>query len=306
MEFGKLQDITNVDFSLKPEPAGNARVLARTGNPAEATAIYIGCTGWSMREWVGKVYPPGTKTKDYLRAYSAQFNTIEFNTTHYRIPDPGTVRKWCEESAADFKFCPKIPQSVSHRGDLGAGTGQLEAFAEAIQGLEEKLGSCFLQLPPYFGPDRLGVLQNFLERFPNHLPLAVEFRHPDWFLPEGEAQAFSLLEAFGAAAVITDVAGRRDVAHMRLSAPFSMVRFVGNGLHPTDYTRIDAWVERLAQWCAQGLRELFFFPHEPDNLLAPDLSVYLLEKIRETIPGVQVRGPRLLPPGAGAQMELFA
>ena len=41
--------------------------------------IYIGCTGWSMKEWVGKVYPPKTPAKDYLKHYAKQFNTIECN-----------------------------------------------------------------------------------------------------------------------------------------------------------------------------------------------------------------------------------
>ena len=66
------------------------------------------------------------------------------------------------------------------------------------------------------------MLQAFLERFPRHLMLAVEFRHPGWFTPEGEAGLIPVLEASGVAAVITDVAGRRDVAHMHLSAPFTL------------------------------------------------------------------------------------
>lgn len=307
MEFGKLQDVSEVDFSLRPEHPDNARVLKNAPGEGPAT-IYIGCTGWSMKEWVGKVYPAGAKTKDYLHHYSRQFNTIEFNTTHYRVPDLKTVERWYQESAPDFKFCPKIPQSISHRGDLGYGTGMLPDFAGVIQELREKLGPCFLQLPEYFGPEKSKVLGTFLSHFPNHIPLAVELRHPGWFTPEGEEILFPMLEDAGAGAVITDVAGRRDVAHMRLSAAFTMIRFVGNGLHPTDYTRINAWVKRLKQWNEQGIREIYFFPHEPDNLLAPDLSLYLLEKIQEEIPEGRVRGPKLNPPPdlPGLQMDLFA
>lgn len=303
MEFGKLQDISEVNFSLRPEHPDNARLLgnARREGPA---AIYIGCTGWSMKEWVGKVYPAGTKTRDYLHHYSRQFNTIEFNTTHYRVPDAQTVERWYSESAPDFRFCPKIPQPVSHRSDLGFGTGLLLEFTEVIAGLREKLGPCFLQLPEYFGPERTEALERFLEHFPNHIQLAVELRHPGWFEPAGEAILFPLLEKFGAGAVITDVAGRRDVSHMRLSAPFTMVRFVGNGLHPSDYSRIDDWVARLKKWVEQGISEIYFFPHEPDNLLAPDLSVYLLGKIQKEIPSATVRGPRLQ--STPGQLDLFA
>jgi uncharacterized protein YecE (DUF72 family) len=83
-----------------------------------------------------------------------------------------------------------------------------------------------------------------------------------------------------------------------------MVRFVGNGLHPSDYSRIDEWVGRLKEWAEQGISEIYFFPHEPDNLLAPDLSVYLLEKIQKEIPSSTVRGPRLQ--STPGQLDLFA
>ena len=111
MKFGKLPDISNVDFSLPVVSQKNIEVLQTNKN--QPTIIYIGCTGWSMKEWVGKVYPPKTKTKDYLKYYAQQFNTIELNTTHYRIPDLATIEKWKTESTDDFRFCPKILQAVS-------------------------------------------------------------------------------------------------------------------------------------------------------------------------------------------------
>lgn len=307
MDFGKIADLSNVDFSLRAEHPRNAEILATAGKPEGPCGIYIGCTGWSMKEWVGKVYPPGTKSREYLHHYSRQFNTIEFNTTHYRVPTTEMVARWYAESAADFKFCPKIPQAISHRNDLGFGTGMTTEFVEVIQGLKEKLGCCFMQLPQHFDAGHWKVLVPFLEHFPNHIPLAMEFRHPSWFEPDGEKILFPLLEEFGTGAVITDVAGRRDVVHMRLSVPFTMVRFVGNGLAPSDFSRIDEWVGRLETWAGRGIREIYFFPHEPDNLLAPELSVYLLEKIQKVIPGARVRGPELLPPpdSGGIQMNLF-
>ena len=85
MKFGKLQDISKVDFTLPPDAGENELFFDRLPK-SENVTIYIGCTGWSMKEWVGRVYPKGTKTKDYLQHYGKQFNTIELNTTHYRIP----------------------------------------------------------------------------------------------------------------------------------------------------------------------------------------------------------------------------
>jgi len=214
-----------------------------------------------------------------------------------------TIEKWKTESADDFRFCPKILQAVSHRNDMGAG-GLLNAFCDAIVLLEEKMGCCFIQLPPYFGADRLGQLENFLERFPKEIPLAVEVRHESWFANEIHSESlFSLLKKYNKSTVITDVAGRRDVCHMRLTNDIAMVRFVGNNLHPTDYQRIDAWVERIKEWSAAGLRELYFFPHEPDNLLAPDLSLYLVEQLKKHV-DAEVRGPQFHQ-NENQQMTLF-
>jgi uncharacterized protein YecE (DUF72 family) len=57
------------------------------------------------------------------------------------------------------------------------------------------------------------------------------------------------------------------------------VRFVGNALHPTDYTRINAWIEQIHRWLQEGLENLYFFLHEPDNILAPDIALYFVEKL---------------------------
>lgn len=306
MKFGKLPDIEAVDFTLPPDDPGTGPALARASDEGRNLKFFIGCTGWAMKEWVGKVYPPGTRSSDYLRAYSRQFNTIELNTTHYRIPDAATITKWYRETPADFRFCPKVPQVISHRRDLGLGSDQLMAFCESVGQLEEKLGCCFLQLPPYFGIDQLGVLSRFADRFPKHIPLAIELRHESWFNSAQNREAvFEMLEAANIATVITDVAGRRDVLHMRLTNGVVLVRFVGNGLHPSDYTRIDAWVERILRWLQKGLDTIYFFPHEPDNLLAPELAAYLWEKI-SGLENVESRGPSLSEAGpTGGQMTLF-
>ncbi len=306
MKFGKLPDIGDVDFSLPPFPAFNSHLPPVAAAEAHhQPGWYIGCTGWSMKEWVGSVYPSGTPARKYLEAYGRQFNTIELNTTHYRIPTAETIGKWYRETPGDFRFCPKVPQSISHARDLGLGQSQIEAFCRAVSGLEEKMGCCFLQLPPYFDQSCVRQLEAFLSAWPQELSLAVEARHPSWFATENSRNTFfSTLHRHGAAAVITDVAGRRDVCHLGLTAPLAMIRFVGNGLHPTDFSRIDRWVEVLMKW-KDRLHAVYFFLHEPDNILAPRLAAYLGAKLREA--GVQkhLRYPDLDHPPPAGQMTLF-
>ena len=177
MKFAKLPDISHVDFSLPPDPPQNAGVLAALPKMAAPPVIYLGATGYNMKPWVGSWYPAGAKDKDHLKYYGTQFATIEHNTTHYRIPDEATVARWREETPPDFRFCPKIPQTISHARDLGLSSGQIQFFCKMIAGLEEKLGCCFLQVPPYFSAQDLPLLMRFLEVFPKEIPLAVEVRH---------------------------------------------------------------------------------------------------------------------------------
>lgn len=302
MDFGKLPTVEGVDFALRADPPQNETLLAALPTVTTPT-LYIGATGYNMKAWVGKWYPAGTKEKDFLAQYGKQFNTIEHNTTHYRIPDEATVARWREETPGDFRFCPKIPQTISHARDLGLSGGQIAVFCNVIAGLEEKLGCCFLQLPPYFSVRDINLLARFLEQFPASVPLAVEVRHESFFQPTVQAEDyFQLLQQHHVATVITDVAGRRDVCHMRLTGARVLIRFVGNALHPTDYTRIEDWSRRAKDWIAGGLRELYFFTHELDNLLAPELAAYTAEAFKAQIPEAQLRGPK---PAGGQQGTLF-
>lgn len=304
MKFGKLPDVSDIDFTLPADAAITNPVLQQYAFEQKQWNFYIGATGWSMKEWVGTVYPAGTKQRDYLRHYARQFNTIELNTTHYRIPTFSTIEKWYNESTPDFKFCPKIPQTISHSRDLGLRGEQITLFCDAATGLQEKLGCCFLQLPPYFDADKLPALDAFLQRFPKEIPLAIEVRHESWFdHPENTEKLFATLTEHQTSTVLTDVAGRRDVLHMGLTTGTAMVRFVGNGLHPSDYTRLDEWVQRITQWFEQGLSEVYFFTHEPDNVQAPEIAAYLLKSLQKD-KRMQTRGPKLNE-NSGQQISLF-
>jgi len=302
MKFGKLQDISQVNFQLPEGPAANRlRVDRYQLGPEERPHLYLGATGWSMKEWKGKWYPEKAKPTEFLQHYGKQFNTIELNTTHYRIPTTETIQKWYAETPADFRFCPKIPQTISHRKDLGFGGEDTKRFIAAIDGLREKMGCAFIQLPPYFDASRLNSLEQFLTAWPKLLPLAVEVRHESWFSNSTHTEALmDTLANHRATAVITDVAGRRDVLHLYVTAPRTMIRFVGNGLHPTDFPRLLDWTGRLKRW---RLPETYFFPHEPDNLLAPDATAWMYQQLLQQ-DWAEVRGPKEVE-GPPVQGSLF-
>lgn len=284
MDFGKLNDISKVDFSLPLDHPHTAKTLQKVANPAQELEVFVGCPVWATDAWVGKWYPSGTQSKDFLRHYARQFNTIELNTTHYRIPDFTTIERWRESTPPSFRFCPKILQTISHSHLLQNIEALMNSFCESVWQLQDRLGVCFLQLPPYFSPDKLAILEDFVKSFPPEIALAIEFRNEGWFKKENNEPfdtATQILEDYQISTVLCDVSGRRDVLHQRLTTATAVVRFVGNSLHPSDYQRIDDWVTRIKIWQEQGLKKLYFFMHEPDNVLSPELVLYFIEKINK-------------------------
>jgi uncharacterized protein YecE (DUF72 family) len=289
VDFGKLQDIEGVDFSLPREPTRTGALLARSGPAPEAPWLVLGAPAWARRDWVGKLYPAGTSAKDLLRAYARVAGAIELNATYYNLPEESVLDGWIEETPPDFSFCPKLHRGITHDAPLAQGVAATAEFAGRLRRLGQRLGPFLVQLPPWFTPPDLPALDAVLGALA--APAHVEFRHAELFR-RGELHpgACAVLERHGAGAVITDVAGRRDVCHATLTAPELMLRFVGNALHPTDLVRIDAWLERLADWRARGLRRVFFFVHQPDDLVAPELMKAISE--RAAARGLPVHVPR--------------
>ncbi|MCS6820243.1 MAG: DUF72 domain-containing protein [Microscillaceae bacterium] len=287
MDFGKvpLEHLDKIDFRFSEAPETFFIPCQAIENQTRLPLkVWVGCPVWANKAWVGKIYPKGTKEKDFLTFYSRQFNTIELNTSHYRIPDRATIKQWCEKTPETFVFCPKILQTISHKFLLeGNFEAQTMLFCQNIQLLGKRLGACFLQLPPYFEYRHLELLEKFIAFFPTEIPLSIEFRHESWFKENHFEQTVQLLQAYQKGTVITDVAGRRDVLHLRCSTPTAMIRFVGNDLHPTDYQRIDAWVQRLQQWYERGLQAVYFFIHEPDDNLSPVLAHYFIRQINQKL-----------------------
>ena len=305
MEFGKIQNLDIVNFALPPGSAFNSRIWSAV-EPSHQNVncrptVFIGGPVWANKDYVGKVYPTNAKERDFLHYYTRQFNTIELNLTHYQIPTSGMIDKWKAEAAGSpdrtgFTYCPKFPQIISHERQLVASEGLTEEFINAVLSLEQFLGMTFLQLPPTFGPDKWPVLETYLKHLPDELDVAVEFRHPDWFSKTSVWQkTLERLYTLRRHVVITDVAGRRDVLHMGLSSPVLTLRFIANEGHPTDYTRADAWVQRLKTWFEKGLQTAYLFIHGGgDNDTAPELILYWIRQLNKHC-GLSLREPVLQP-----------
>ena len=285
MEFGRVpeNELNSIDFSLPKEPVFNKSVLK--GKPVKNAKVYIGCAKWGRTEWVGKIYPPKTKEKDFLQHYVQHYNSIELNATHYKVYGEGGIKKWTANAAGrDFMFCPKMYQGITHRGSLKGKDFITNEFFRGIVAFEQYLGPIFIQFNEIFSPKRKEELFTFLRSLPTDLQFFLELRHPDWFSKEAILEELlTTLKSINMGIVITDTSGRRDCAHMNLTVPKAFIRYVGNSLHATDYTRVDAWIMRMKYWLDNGLEELYFFMHMHDEATSPELTVYLVDKMNKDL-----------------------
>jgi uncharacterized protein YecE (DUF72 family) len=304
MDFGRVPEaaVNTIDFTLPEDSLFTQNTLTQSEKNSDIPLVCVGCAKWEIKEWVGKLYPKSQKKIDYLAEYVKQFNSIELNATHYKIYDAAGIQKWKDKaSGRDFLFCPKVPQEISHKTALHTHKARnlTEAFLAGIAAFGKHLGPIFLQLSDSFSPARKKELFIYLRSLPENLSFFVEVRHPQWFSDKDIRHELLLtLQELNMGIVITDTSGRRDCAHMELSIPKTFIRFVGNSLHPTDYSRINGWVTRIDNWLQKGLQELYFFIHQHDETYSPELSEYTIKKLNEKV-GLKLPLPRLTDPNSG-------
>ena len=283
MEFGKVSpgELDSINFQLKEEPTTNQLIF---GNKrASSTKFFIGCSKWGREEWVGKIYPPGTRERNFLQHYIEHFNSIELNATHYKIIGEKGILRWAEKAKGlDFRFCPKMYQGITHKGKLNDKKFYTNEFLRGIAAFQENLGPIFIQLSEKFSPKRKDELFAYLRLLPQGYCFFVELRHHTWFdNKEVFDELIDFLSSINMGFVITDTADRRDCVHMQLTIPKALIRFAGNDLHPTDFQRIDEWINRFKLWMDLGLEELYFFVHMQNETFTPDLVSYLVDKVNK-------------------------
>ena len=182
--------------------------------------IRVGTSGWSYPSgkgtWNGIFYPvpPGTKSRrggkfDELAFYAEHFDTVEINSTFYRVPTPATAQSWARRTPRHFEFSLKLYQKFTHPEMFEKATGgdpwdlsekDVDEFRAAIDPLASagKLGALLAQFPASFKNEAQtrAYLEWLLGQFRNFL-VAVELRHRSW--SDRRDETFALLGSFGAA-----------------------------------------------------------------------------------------------------------
>ena len=287
MKFGQVEDPSNIDFTLPKDHQKTSEILKKS--TSKNLEISIGCAKWNKTDLKG-FYPKGTK--DELTYYGTQFNSIELNATFYGMPSPEQVQTWKEKTPAEFKFFPKITNTVSHFRRLLNITDVVTQFATAVLNFDEKLGMVFLQLHDNFKPKDYERLEKFVQEWPKEVPLAIELRNNEWFTDQEIFNKICVLfEKHQITNIIVDTAGRRDMLHMRLTTPVAFIRYVGANAE-SDYTRLDDWIERIKTWKEEGLEKLYFFVHQNIEKASPLLSAYFIENLNKEF-GTSIHIPEM-------------
>ncbi|RYF89308.1 MAG: DUF72 domain-containing protein, partial [Chitinophagaceae bacterium] len=63
-------------------------------------------------------FPAAFRDQSRLHYYSRLFNSIEINSSFYKLPLPATFEKWAADVTEDFRFTLKLSKCVSHAKEL--------------------------------------------------------------------------------------------------------------------------------------------------------------------------------------------
>ena len=162
---------TVLNLATDDSPADTVRHTVGTG--------LVGCAGWSIPRRAGALFPA---EGSHLERYGAVFGAVEINSSFYRSHRPSSYERWAASVPPEFRFCVKVPRTITHQSRLVDVGGQLVRFASEANLLGEKLGCVLVQLPP-----SLSFHAEIAARFFTQMHtvfacmLACEARHPSWF-----------------------------------------------------------------------------------------------------------------------------
>jgi uncharacterized protein YecE (DUF72 family) len=206
---------------------------------ATVPGLYVGTSGFSYPTWKPDFYPAGTAQRDFLRFYAERFNSVELNTTGYRLPEEEQFRRWAGETPDGFRFSIKMP----HPSRAGA-------FTERVRALGERLGPVRIVVQQAYDD---AFLTRLLDSLDPALEWALDFRHDSW------ARAKT-----GRITVVNALEGDASFRYLRLREP------------PYDDAALAEWAGKLRPLLDSGTRLYVYFKHE-DEPLAPQYASRLLE-----------------------------
>jgi uncharacterized protein YecE (DUF72 family) len=197
-------------------------------------------------DWRGRLYPAGEPKRRWLELYAERFDTVEVNSTFYRLARREAVAGWVAQTSPDFLFAVKASRYLTHVKRLVGIEEGIKRFYDPLEPLSSagRLGPVLWQLPENFHRDD-ERLAGWLSLLPGGLH-TIEFRHQSWFVPA----VMDALRERGVALTIGDHPGRPFQPH-EATASWRFIRFhYGSRGRNGNYsaTEIAEWAERIDRW----------------------------------------------------------
>jgi uncharacterized protein YecE (DUF72 family) len=240
--------------------------------------LRLGTSSWSSQDWVGVFYPPGTTSADFISEYAKHFDTVEVDSTFYRIPPAAMVRNWRARTSPGFLIAAKFPQVITHEKVLVDCAPELSEFLKTMDLLGDKLGPLLLQFP-YFNKqafplaqDFLARLSKFLDQLPRGPAYSVELRNKYWI----NDRLLDLLRSRNISLALIDhpwmapvdqLFAKQDV----VTADFAYLRWLGDRKGIEDKTKhwdkviidrtheMETWIPIIRRLLKRGIRILGYF-----------------------------------------------
>lgn len=217
--------------------------------------VYIGTSGWNYKHWRELIYPPKLATTKWLAYVAERFETVEVNTSFYRIPKRETVESWVQNTPPHFKFALKIWRGITHYRKLKNSAQFSSNFLDVAEALPPShRAPLLLQLPPNQGKDVVKLrdyLQELHSLMKSRWQVAVEFRNAGWLHKE----VYDLLNKEHAALCIHDMPGKAD-SNTPNDASFIYMRRHGtsSGSYSGSYSpeQVAADAKRIRAWARDG------------------------------------------------------
>ncbi len=224
--------------------------------------LHVGTIGWSYSFWKGTFYNKKLPSSKLLAYYASQFNSVEVDSTFYRIPTMQTVTNWKRQTPEGFLFSLKFPNVITHVKMLKDSQQETNVFLERAKLLEEKLGPMLLQFPPSFTSKHLPNLADYLRELPKEHRFVVEVRNKSLL----NEDLYAVLRANGIALAWVESALMPQV--LELTSDFIYVRLEGDRkkikgvLGKTEIERngdIAVWAEKIKPYIEKGMMVFAYF-----------------------------------------------
>lgn len=223
---------------------------------------YAGTSGLLLPVPNKLFYPEKFKNKSRLCYYASLMNTIEINSSFYKIPLASTVKKWAADVPPGFSFTFKLFREITHHKDLAFDPALVSHFFQVISQVEMKKGCLLVQFPPSVKINHFAQLRFLMSVLRDNDPsgswkIALEFRHQSLYVPE----IYELLEQYQLGMVIHDKSPANSPL-MDLGMDFIYLRFHGPGGNYRGSYEDDILYEYasyLTDWLTEGKKVFVYF-----------------------------------------------